>query len=198
MGTPWRHGARSGLAGSTAGSRDPADTVDVRSTSGPEVLRILDALAVDGIAAGITGGWGIDALLGRQTRTHGDVDLGIAAERVDDALRVLDGLGYAVTADERPARIALVGARGGVDVHPIEFSPTGSGTQTGFDGQRFEYPPGSLDHEGVIEGRPVRCGSPALQVTFHLGYPPREHDRADMALLSEAFGIELPAGYLRF
>jgi lincosamide nucleotidyltransferase A/C/D/E len=172
--------------------RDLADTVTVAGMSGADVLRVLDALALEGIAAGITGGWGMDALLGRQTREHGDVDLGIAAGRVNDALRVLEDLGYAVIADERPARIALVGPGGGVDVPPIEFSPTGAGTQTGFDRQRFAYPAGSLDHDGVIDGRHVRCGSPTLQIAFHRGYPPRDHDRADMALLAEAFGLALP------
>ena len=33
-----------------------------------EVLRVLDALDGAGIEAGVTGGWGIDALLRRETR----------------------------------------------------------------------------------------------------------------------------------
>ena len=40
---------------------------------GTEVLRVLDALETAGIRAGITGGWGIDALLRRETRAHGDL-----------------------------------------------------------------------------------------------------------------------------
>ena len=40
-----------------------------------EVLRVLDALEVAGVRASLTGGWGIDALLGRQTRAHGDARL---------------------------------------------------------------------------------------------------------------------------
>ena len=36
--------------------------------AGAEVLRVLDALEAAGVRAGITGGWGIDALLRRETR----------------------------------------------------------------------------------------------------------------------------------
>ena len=46
--------------------------------SGAEVLRVLDALDGAGIRTGITGGWGVDALLRRQTRPHTDLDLGVA------------------------------------------------------------------------------------------------------------------------
>jgi lincosamide nucleotidyltransferase A/C/D/E len=55
----------------------------------PEVLRVLDALDTAGIRVGITGGWGIDALLRRRIRPHGDVDLGIATDAVDGAVEAL-------------------------------------------------------------------------------------------------------------
>jgi lincosamide nucleotidyltransferase A/C/D/E len=160
-----------------------------------EVLRVLDALEVAGVRAGVTGGWGIDALLRRQTREHGDVDLGVPSDRIDEAIDALGATGYAITADERPARVVLDGAFGKVDLHPIVQLPSGAGVQTGFDGQTFEYPPGSLEAEGEIGGRMVRCGTPLLQVTFHQGYEPREHDRLDMAALAQAFGLTLEPPY---
>lgn len=131
-----------------------------------EVLRVLDALDAAGVRAGVTGGCGIDALLRRQTREHGDVDLGVRSDAIDAATNALRTLGYAIVADERPARIVLEGVRGKVDLHPIVMHPSGAGVQTGFDGQTFEYPPGSLDAEGEIGGRIVRCGTPELQVAF--------------------------------
>ena len=70
----------------------------------------------------------------------------------------LESLGYSVAADERPARIVLESAIGKVDLHPIVMLPSGAGVQTGFDGQTFEYPPGSLEAEGEIGGHRVRCG----------------------------------------
>ena len=161
-----------------------------------EVLRLLAVMDAAGVRAGLTGGWGIDALLRRQTRAHGDVDLGVAAERVDVAIDALAGIGYTVTIDERPARLVLVGGQGKVDLHPIVWDPTGTGIQTGFDGEMFEYPPGSLDAARLIAGQPVRCGTPSLQLTFHDHYVPRDRDRADMAALAEMFGLALPPAYL--
>jgi len=156
------------------------------------VLRALDGA---GVSAGVTGGWGIDALLRRQTRKHGDVDLGVPSQAIDAAIEALRGLGYAIIADERPARVVLSSDGSHVDLHPIVVLPSGAGVQTGFDGQTFEYPPGSLEAEGEIGGRIVRCGTPELQVTFHRGYEPREHDRLDMAALAEAFGLTLEPPY---
>ena len=160
-----------------------------------EVLRVLAVLDAAGIRGGLTGGWGVDALLRRQTRAHGDVDLGVPAEAIDSAIDALRGIGYAVTLDQRPARLVLVSDKGQVDLHPIAWGPTGTGTQTGFDGETFEYPPGSLDAEGLIAGQLVRCGTPSLQLTFHERYVPRDHDRADMAALAEQFGLHLPPAY---
>jgi lincosamide nucleotidyltransferase A/C/D/E len=128
-----------------------------------EVLRVLAVLDAAGLRAGLTGGWGVDALLRRQTRLHGDADLGLPAEGVDAAIDALAGIGYAVSVDQRPARLVLVGDEGKVDLHPIVWGPTGAGIQTGFDGETFEYPPGSLEAEGLIAGQPVRCGTPSCR-----------------------------------
>jgi lincosamide nucleotidyltransferase A/C/D/E len=160
-----------------------------------EVLRVLDALEAAGVTAGVSGGWGIDALLRRETRLHRDVDLGVASDAVDAAVAALQGLGYELAADERPARVALDGPDGKVDLHPIVMQPSGTGVQTGFEGQTFEYPPGSLEAEGEIGGRTVRCATPALQVAFHRGYEPREHDRLDMVALANAFALTLEPPY---
>ena len=122
-----------------------------------EVLRVLDVLDAAEVRAGVTGGWGIDALLRRQAREHGDVDLGVPSDDVTTAIEVLQPLGYGIAADERPARIVLESTLGKVDVHPIVMLRSGAGVQTGFDGQTFEYPPGSLEAAGEIGGRPVRC-----------------------------------------
>jgi lincosamide nucleotidyltransferase A/C/D/E len=160
-----------------------------------EVLRVLDVLEAGGVGAGVTGGWGIDALLRRETRPHGDVDLGVSSDAVDAAIVALRGLGYAIAVDERPARVVLDGPDGKVDLHPILMHASGTGVQTGFNGQTFEYPPGSLDAEGEIGGRSVRCATPALQIAFHRGYEPRENDRLDMAALAEAFDLMLEPPY---
>jgi lincosamide nucleotidyltransferase A/C/D/E len=160
-----------------------------------EVLRVLAVLDAAGVRAGLTGGWGVDALLRRETRLHGDADLGVPAEAVDSAIDALRGIGYAAILDQRPARLVLVSDKGTVDLHPIVWGPTGAGIQTGFDGETFEYPPSSLEAEGLIAGQQVRCGTPSLQLVFHEHYLPRDHDRADMAALAGEFGLPLPPAY---
>jgi lincosamide nucleotidyltransferase A/C/D/E len=160
-----------------------------------EALHVLDALDAAGVRAGITGGWGVDALLRRETRSHDDVDLGVASELVQVAIDALRPLGYAVVADERPARVILRSDVGQVDLHPILWAADGTGVQTGLDGERFDYPAGSLEADGKIAGRTVRCGTPELQIAFHSHYEPRDRDRRDMAALAAEFDLSLPPAY---
>jgi aminoglycoside-2''-adenylyltransferase len=160
------------------------------------VIEVIEALDGAGIAAGVTGGWGVDALLGRETRPRGDVDLGIDADVVEPAIDALTTLGYRLEVDERPGRVKLVAPDGAVDLHPIRWDAGGNGRQVGLNGQVFDYPAGSLAAAGVIGGRRVRCGTPELQLAFHRGYAPREHDRRDMQALADAFGLLLPESYI--
>lgn len=46
-----------------------------------DVIMIINALAAAGVDAWLDGGWGVDALVGEQTRPHDDLDLVIARER---------------------------------------------------------------------------------------------------------------------
>lgn len=147
------------------------------------VLEVLDALRGAGCRAWLGGGWGVDALVGRQTREHRDVDLALDAGHEGSALTALGGLGYVVETDWRPVRVELAApGRRWVDVHPVRFDTTGHGVQAGPDGTAFAYPRGCLT-TGVLDGVAVPCLSAAQQVAFHTGYPPREVDLADLALL---------------
>lgn len=149
-----------------------------------EVHRVLDALDDAGCRVWVAGGWGVDALVGRQTRPHRDLDLALDATGEVAALGALAALGYVVETDWRPVRVELVapGARW-VDLHPVVFDAAGRGTQAGLDGVTFDYPVGCLV-TGTIGGRAVGCLSVAQQVAFHTGYPPRAVDLADLALLT--------------
>lgn len=148
-----------------------------------EVHRVLEALAGAGCRVWVAGGWGVDALAGRQTRPHRDLDLALDATGEAAALGALTAHGYAVETDWRPVRVELAapGARW-VDLHPVVFDAAGRGTQAGLDGTTFAYPAGCLV-TGTIGGREVGCLSVAQQVAFHTGYPPRDVDLADLALL---------------
>jgi lincosamide nucleotidyltransferase A/C/D/E len=148
-----------------------------------EVLAVLADLTDAGCSVWVAGAWGVDALVGRQTRLHRDLDLALDARNETVALRVLERRGYRVETDWRPVRVELVAeGRGWVDVHPAVFDAAGHGRQADVGGGKFDYPPA-----GVRRGHSWRVREPCLsrgqQLTFHSGYEPRDIDLLDLALL---------------
>jgi lincosamide nucleotidyltransferase A/C/D/E len=151
-----------------------------------EVIELLDLLNAAGIRAWVGGGWGVDAVVGRQTRAHGDLDLAVDGAQLDALLALLADLSFTVTVDWLPSRIELTGEDGRrVDLHPVEFRADGSGLQAGLNGPGFEYPADAFA-TGTIAGRTVPCLAVALQLRFRQGYPPRDIDVHDIALLRAA------------
>ncbi len=145
------------------------------------------------------GGWGVDALVGEQTRPHGDLDLVVDADELERAADVLAGLDYAHDAAARPglpARLVLRAAeRREVDLHPVVFDEDGNGWQPLGEDAFGAYPADGLAAMGSIGGRRVRCLTADLQLRHHLGYPPDEADRHDVRLLARHFGVPLPPGW---
>src|SRR3954454_15121378 len=67
------------------------------------VVEVLEVLERAECRSWVAGGWGVDALVGRQTREHRDLDLAIDGEQEASALAALRRLGYEVETDWRPA-----------------------------------------------------------------------------------------------
>jgi lincosamide nucleotidyltransferase A/C/D/E len=154
-----------------------------------EVFAVLSRLAEVQCRAWVAGGWGVDALAGRQTREHRDVDLAIDAAGEAAALAALAELGYAIETDWRPARVELAASDSRwVDLHPVEFGPDGAGRQPAREGGHFEYPTACFI-TGRIAGHVVPCLSIDQQLRFREGYEPRETDRDDIAVLA---GLKSP------
>jgi lincosamide nucleotidyltransferase A/C/D/E len=151
-----------------------------------QVLELLDLLSAAEVRVWVAGGWAVDAVVGRQTRPHGDLDLAIDASRLDAVRAVLGEQGFVVTVDWLPSRAELTAPDGRrVDLHPVDFRADGSGLQQGLDGTGFEYPSDGFT-AGTIGGRTVPCLSVPLQLRFREGYPPRDIDVHDVALLRAA------------
>ena len=159
-----------------------------------QVLAVLDLLAADGGVGWLDGGWGVDALLGEQTRPHADLDLAVDEQAVDRLVTRLRAEGYTVLRDERPVAIALRHDDGReVDLHPLTLTPDGGGDQQQPGGRApWHYGPPATGH---VDGRPVPCNSLDTQLRSHLGYQPDGNDYADMRALARRFGCSLPAPY---
>jgi lincosamide nucleotidyltransferase A/C/D/E len=148
------------------------------------VLEALVALQAMGCRAWVAGGWGVDALVGEQTREHRDLDLVIDADRETDVLATLADMGYSIETDWRPARVELVADEARwVDVHPVRFDADGHGRQADLDGGHFTYPAGCFV-TGRIGGRAVACLSAEQQLRFRAGYGLRDIDWHDLSLLN--------------
>jgi lincosamide nucleotidyltransferase A/C/D/E len=76
---------------------------------------VLDLLDRARLAVWLDGGWGVDALLGRWSRPHRDLDLVVARGDCAAAQAALAGLGFrhdAAAVPGLPARLFLVHADG--------------------------------------------------------------------------------------
>ena len=160
------------------------------------VVELLDLLQSSGVDSWVDGGWGVDALLGYQSRPHEDLDLVVALNRGVGPIReVLATHGFTLAEDQLPVRFVLsYPYLRHIDFHTVTFDREGGGLQPQPSGKTFRYPPEGFVM-GHIAGRPVRCISAAVQVLCHLGYEPNEKDLHDVRLLHQAFGVELPAAY---
>jgi lincosamide nucleotidyltransferase A/C/D/E len=158
------------------------------------LLEFLDLMAAWSIDVCLDGGWGIDALLGEQTREHGDLDIILRLEdlpRLAEAARVS---GCVRQPGGTENNFVLKTASGhGVDVHAIAFDERGFGVFALPDGRKWPFPPSAFLGRGHIKGKEVRCLSPEAQVHCHAqGYAPDEDDLRDMQLLQDRFGVVLP------
>jgi lincosamide nucleotidyltransferase A/C/D/E len=163
-----------------------------------DVLAIYAALSGAGVRIWLDGGWGVDALLGRQTRPHDDLDIVVEEHRLPDMKKLLVARDFVAvrTPDERPWNFVLQDPEGRrIDVHVIVLDVMGDGIY-GPSENGQAYPAAALEAQGQVFGAPVRCLSAEYQLVSHTGYLPRPKDRQDVLAIAEAFGLPVPAAYL--
>ncbi len=157
-----------------------------------EIVQLLNQKNIDVI---IDGGWGVDALLGEQTRTHDDLDVAVQHKDVTKIRELLGARGYKDVPrdDTRECNFVLGDDKGHlVDIHSYTFDSAG---KIVFG---VEYPYDSLNGRGSINGYPVKCISPKWMVEFHTGYELDENDYHDVKNLCQRFGIKIPKEYDAF
>lgn len=166
-----------------------ADVIDLYSQ--------LDAL---GIVIWLDGGWGVDALLGEQSRPHSDVDIVIQHKDVPRLRELLERRGYAdVPRDDTSTWNFVLGDAQGrlVDVHAVTLDAEGNGLY-GPAEKGMMYPAGSLTGRGVLKEHPVKCISAEYTIKFHTGYKLRESDFKDVSALCMRFDLDYPEEYASF
>ncbi len=153
-----------------------------------EVLAVLALLKGTGCRFWLEGGWGVDALVGRQTRPHRDLDVDFDSDCEEAVLHALERAGYVIETDWRPNRVEMTApGRGYVDLHPLVIDPDGSARQAALGGGWHEFP-ASYFTVGRLDGVEVPCVSVDAQRRFHTGYQLREVDLRDLAVLEELDG----------
>jgi lincosamide nucleotidyltransferase A/C/D/E len=160
-----------------------------------DVVEIIQLFEQNSIDVYVDGGWGVDALLGEQTRPHADLDIALQHKDVPLLRALLEARGFSDVPrdDTRDCNFVLGDERGHqVDVHSYTFDAAGNCIFG------VPYPVDSLSGTGVINGHAVKCISPEWMVRFHTGYPLDENDYYDTRALCQYFGIVLPPEYASF
>lgn len=170
-----------------------------------DVVVLYQRLLDDGIPVWLTGGWGVDALLGEQTRPHKDLDVIVLLDDVARMRELLGCDGYGLkelwsenrwAADahgtEIPTAFVLHDAEGReLDVHAMRLDDAGNGLPA-WEAEGFVFKRQDLAGAGTIAGVAVQCISPEMQVLCHMGYELPDEHLHDLWLLRARFGGGTP------
>ena len=158
-----------------------------------DVKQILRLAMEAEIKVFLDGGWGVDALIGYETRTHNDIDIFVEKKDYHKFIQIIKDSGfneikleYTTTShtvwEDENKRI--------IDLHCFEYTDD---DKILYEGDCF--PSETFSGRGKIEDIEVSCIEPYSQVMFHLGYEFDENDMHDVKLLCETFHIEIPDAY---
>jgi lincosamide nucleotidyltransferase A/C/D/E len=162
------------------------------AVSAVEIIKLLE---LHGIELYIDGGWGVDALLGEQTRKHDDLDIAVPHKFVPKLREIFESRGYTDVPrdDTRECNFVLGDDKGKLlDVHSYTFDENGKHIFG------VAYEPHHFTGKGKINGHPVKCIPPEIMVEFHTGYDVDENDYRDVKALCEQFDIPMPGVYRGF
>jgi lincosamide nucleotidyltransferase A/C/D/E len=162
-----------------------------------DVVEILGWLAEADAEVWLDGGWGVDALLGEQTREHDDLDLIVRDVHESRMREVLRTHGFTQIPGGVPQSFILADeAAREVDVHPVRFDDDGIGHVLSERGEPFVLAAEAFAATGSVSGHPVACLSAEAQMSNHSwGYTPGDSDFHDMRLLHDRLGTPLVGPY---
>jgi lincosamide nucleotidyltransferase A/C/D/E len=181
---------------------DPLTRRMRRKATLPVVILVMDAFETQGVPSWLAGGWGVDALLGRQTRQHKDLDvvIGDFERNEPEARRVLLSLGFrhvkrdtagawmpsrSIFEDDAGCCVELLDVdweylRGVLAFDP-ELRPKSTSPSEELTEEVFTV--------GSLDGRALPCLSAVVQLLFHAGFPLEAPGRVDVSLLRSQLGL---------
>ena len=164
-----------------------------------DVISLYRALVAADAPIWLMGGWGIDALVGRQARPHDDLDLLVDVADLERLRLCLIDLGFVLkyTWDdevrwirhdrwssllEQPSAFVYGHPDGReVDVHVVRLSDDAEVEMLW--NVPYAFTAAGLSATGAIDGQSVRCLSREMQLQAHTGYDLPAHHRQDLELL---------------
>lgn len=176
-----------------------------------DVCELYLLLQHHGVQLWLDGGWGIDALLERQTRPHKDLDAFVKTADLATLTYVLQNHGFSlkeIWSENRwisyPQPVCLIenpdqhgeiatafvlhDQRGHeIDIHAGDFNDTG-----GFIPAwncNLIFTPDALTGRGMIAGLPVQCLSAVMHLRTHSGYELQPKDLHDLTYLRDHFNL---------
>lgn len=167
-----------------------------------EAIRIYQRLSENNIRVWLVGGWGIDALLGEQTRPHKDLDVIMLVDDVERLCELLSHDGYKFgylweenlnTVDGRGVETATAfvlqdGEGRELDAHAMRLDAEGNGIPA-WDAEGRILKRQDFAGEGTIAGVTVLCYTPEMQMACHTGYELPDKQVHDLKRLHEKFGV---------
>jgi lincosamide nucleotidyltransferase A/C/D/E len=165
------------------------------SMSARDALVLYLMLKQRNIRSWVMGGWGVDALLGRETRRHHDLDLLVSFDDLELLQDTLPEHGFSrrliwedenrwidVRGVQSPTAFVEADARGReLDIHVIQLVPGCPPKPLCVVPWAFDEH--SLDGIGTIAGAPVHCVSAETQLQMHTGYELPSHHERDLERL---------------
>lgn len=164
--------------------------------SARDAVALCELLNGYGVHYWVMGGWGVDALLSRETRPHKDLDILASLADLPRLRTLFDDRGFAIERvweeslwlgdepDRWPSAFVVADAEArALDVHIIELQSDGAIIQHYNNHWPLPHSITGLIARGVIAGEPITCVSTATQIAMHSGYALPEAHLRDLALL---------------
>ena len=151
-----------------------------------------------GLTIWIDGGWGIDALLGEQTRDHDDLDITLHEKDLPALLRHIAAEQFVeIPKPDSRAWNFVMGDHLGreIDLHLIVPDAQGNGQYGPAAAGEGAYPAQALTGKGRIGDYSVCCISAEFQIQSHTGYRLAWKDYHDIRAICNRFVLELPPEY---